>query len=328
MCLEGKSEAVAGEIQSLLVTSGGDHALQDMLRMWVSERDQKDGQRRQSPFPLLTLLVCEAICGRWQHATPAAAAIELFVAASDLLDDVEDGDLDFLVGHGYNIAQAVNAASALLLLGQEALNRLIDGGAKPGTVALASQALASHALVACSGQHIEFALGPSTDISEDEYIRLVEMKSGALTECACRIGALLASDDRKVIESYALFGRRLGVAAQMANDVRSILDSQPGRSDIAAKKRTLPVIYGLKQANDDQRALLKAIFSGEAEITPESEAEVKDILTDAGAIQYTLVLAQMERQRALEALVESGIPSEANAGLLNFVGLESERSDG
>jgi len=324
---DSQAQAVAREIGTLLRECGGDPALQDMMRTWVFDSKRKGPEQRESPWPFITLYVCEAICGAWEHAVPAAAAIELFVAAADLLDDIEDGDYDFLLKHQYSIAQANNAVVALLMLGQKAVTLLRREKVPADTVVSVMQSLVSSGLVACGGQHAEFDRR-GADLSEEDYMRLIEMKSGALTECACQVGALLATDDGRVIDSYALFGKRIGLAGQLANDARSIANSRIGQSDIARKKRTLPIIYGLKQAQGADATFLKSIFAGPDEVTPEAESEVRRILMALGAVQYTLVLAQIERQKALEALQTSGISIGANKKLLSLVGLTGGHTDG
>ena len=326
MSLERQTEAVKAEIIALVTGAGTDPAFQDMLRRWVFERDKRGSEEGRSPWPLLTLQVCEAICGAWEHAVPAAAAIELFAAAGDLLDDIEDGDYDFILKHGYSVAQANNAVAALFMLGQEAVTNLLEKKVQPQIIISVMQAVSSSALVAFSGQHAEFD-SEGSDVSEEEYLRLVEMKSGALTECACRVGALLATDDGRIVDSYALFGKRLGVAGQLANDARSIIDSPPGQSDIARKKRTFPIIYGLKQDDGPEVDFLKSVVTGPGEVTLDMESEARRILMALGAVHYTLVWAQMEKQNALEAIESSGIPAEANARLLSLIGLDKRNTD-
>jgi geranylgeranyl pyrophosphate synthase len=327
MSLESQRKAVRAEITALVRGAGSDQAFQYMLRRWLFDRGKRSSEARHSPWPVLTLQVCETICGTWGHAVPAAAAIELFVAAGDLLDDIEDGDYDFILEHGYSVAQANNAAAALLMLGQRAVTNLLKKKVEPQTIISVMEAIASSALVSFSGQHAEFDRH-GADVSEREYLRLVEMKSGTLTECACRVGALLATDDARIVDSYALFGRRLGVAAQLANDARSIISSPPGHSDIARKKRTLPIIYGLKQADGPEATFLESVITGPAEVTADTESEARQILMTLGAVHYTLVQAQMERQKLLEALESSGIPIEANTKFLAFLGLDEPHADG
>lgn len=327
MGAEKQAAAVTSEIVSLLTSSGGNPALQNMLRTWVFGRDREGAEGRRSPWPRVALHVCEAICDTWEHAVPAAVAVELFVAAADLLDDIEDSDYDFLLDHGYSVAQANNAVAALLMLGQKSVTHLLERKVQPQVVISVMQALVSSGLVACSGQHTEFER-KAADISEEEYLQLVEMKSGALVECTCRVGALLATDDARIVGSYALFGKRLGVASQLANDARSIVSSLPGQSDIARKKRTLPIIYGLKQADGSEAAFLKSVFTGSDEVEVDRESEARRILMALGAVHYTLVLAEMGRHKALEALQGSGISIEANTRLLSFLGLDRCNTDG
>jgi len=327
MSLERQAEAVQAEIDALVTGAGSNRAFQDMLRRWIFDRNKTGSEDRRSPWPLLTLQVCEAIRGAWEHAVPAAAAIELFAAAGDLLDDIEDGDYDFILKHGYSVAQANNAVAALFMLGQQTATKLLKKKVHPRTIILVMQAVASSMLVACGGQHAEFDR-EGADVSEEEYLRLVEMKSSALTECACRVGALLATDDGRVVDSCALLGQRLGVVAQLANDARSIISSPPGQSDIARKKQTLPIIYGLTQADNHQAAFLKSVITGPGEVTPEAESRARQILMALGAVHYTLVQAQMERQKLLEALESSGIPIEANTKFLSFLGLDEPHADG
>ncbi len=326
MSLERQTEAVQAEIIALLTGAGGDQAFYDMVRRWVLDRDKRDSEERYSPWPLLTLQVCDAICGAWEHAVPAAAAVELYAAAGDLLDDIEDGDYDFILEHGYSVAQAFNAVAGLFVLGQEAVTNLLAKKVQPRTIISVMHAITSSALVGCSGQHAEFD-SEGADVSEEDYLRLVEMKSGALIECVCRVGALLATDDRRIVDTYALFGKRLGVAGQLANDARSIISSRPGQSDIARKKRTFPIIYGLKQDDGPEVDFLKSVITGPGEVTLDMESEARRILMALGAVHYTLVRAQMEKQNALEAIESSGIPAEANARLLSLIGLDKHDTD-
>jgi geranylgeranyl diphosphate synthase type I len=267
-------------------------------------------------WAILPLLVCEAICGESRHAVSGAAATEFFLAAGDAFDDIEDHELeDSLVGV-YGEEKALNVAVALLMLSQRAVIRLRDQGVKLSTVVSVMEAMCSGGLRGCAGQHRDLAYELEHDISPETYLEMIELKSASLIEMACCVGALLATNDPEIVSSYGLFGRHLGMAAQLINDVQSIGTAHWSRSDISKKKKTLPVIFAFNQADETQCRLLDLVYAPETVMTPELQREAAKAVIASGGVYYGLVMAEKYRQLAAKAINPSVT---ANSRLLSLL---------
>lgn len=263
-------------------------------------------------WALLTLAVCRNCGGRWEEAVPAAAAIEFFIAAGDLLDDIEDNDLPV----GLDVARATNTATLLLLLTSKAVSLIADSR----KASLAMRAISEAGISSCVGQHYDLVYESSFQVNEAMWLRMTELRSGSLAGCACRVGALVATDNENVIEAYVKFGRNTGVAAQIFNDLNS-LKASSGKSDILRRKKTLPVIHALGAAEGSDRRLLHDYYTASCPARPEAADEVRRILERSGSLYYSAFLAEEYRLAALQALREGGVNSEAIAQLEEVLNL-------
>jgi geranylgeranyl diphosphate synthase type I len=264
-------------------------------------------------WAILPLLVCEAICGKNRHAIPGAAAIEFFFAAGDAFDDVEDHETeDSLVGV-YGEEKTLNIAVALLMLSQRAVTRLREQGVKLSTIISVMEAMCSGGLRGCAGQHRDLAYELEHNISPETYLEMIELKSASLVEMACQVGAILATDDPETVSSYGLFGRHLGMAAQLINDVQSIGTARWSRSDISKKKKTLPIIFAFNHADEKQRRLLDLVYDPKTVMTPELQRETAKTIIASGGVYYGLVMAEKYKQLAVKAIKPSAT---ANSRLL------------
>jgi geranylgeranyl pyrophosphate synthase len=88
------------------------------------------------------------------------------------------------------------------------------------------------------------------------YLGMISMKSASQIECACHVGAFLATKDQKLIRDFTKFGQNLGMASQISND---LMDIRNGK-DIMRQKATMPVIYALNQVEGETLDYLKGIF--------------------------------------------------------------------
>ncbi len=88
------------------------------------------------------------------------------------------------------------------------------------------------------------------------YLKIADMKSASTVECACRVGAILATADQTLIDKFSIFGHNLGMTAQIANDILGITRER----DILERKITLPVIYALTQTGNEARKQLEDVF--------------------------------------------------------------------
>jgi geranylgeranyl pyrophosphate synthase len=250
-------------------------------------------------WPLLPLIVCEAISGHYQRALPAASALQLLKTTAEIFDDIEDADSSKSLSSRYGNAIAVNVATTLLILSEKAITRLKAKGVEDYIVIRVMDVVSSYYTVACAGQHLDLVAGPGTNISEDDYINITGMKSATTIECSCYIGALLATENQRVIDKFAAFGRNLGISSQIANDIQGITRG----NDITKRKVTLPVIYALTQTSGEICNHFKIAFCDPTEPVFDT-AQIRDLLFSTGAVQYALIKMECYRQSAFDCLIE------------------------
>ena len=291
-----QAELLKEELEALLLLLPDTPGLLELVREPLTKVNRGLAGESRVPWPLLPLIVCQAVSGNYERALPVAAALQLLRVAADVFDDIEDADSSESLSAKYGPAVATNAATTLLILAERAITRLKKRGIPDKLVVLVTDVINSYYTTACAGQHLDLTLTADTAAREDEYLKVASMKSATTAKCACHTGALLANAAQNIIDKFAKFGHNLGMASQIANDIRGITLG----SDIIKKKMTLPLIYVFAQADDKTRSQLNRIFYNRARI--DDPTPVKDLLFRAGAIHYTTVRMMSYKQRALDDL--------------------------
>ncbi|MFN8520659.1 MAG: polyprenyl synthetase family protein [Chloroflexota bacterium] len=276
------------------------------------DRDAPRGKRLR---PLLGLLAYQSIAGEHQRALPGAAAVEMGHNFSLVHDDIQDNSperrhrpaLWAITG----VAQAINTGDTLFTLSRLALHRLEDLGFPPRTVLDLMRLYDETCLALCEGQYLDIAASEGgTPMSVEGYLDMIGRKTAALIAGSVQAGAMLATDDPRVIESFRSFGWALGMAFQINDDLLGIWgdeqDTGKLASDLAEHKRTLPLLHALEHATIQDRQRLLAIV-GSAEPAAEEVAEARDIMERTGSRAFTRGRAAAWRDEALGQLQASGI---------------------
>ena len=265
--------------------------------------------------PVLGLLAYASIAGDYRPALPGAAAVELGHNFSLVHDDIEDGDRERrhrpTVWALHGVAQAINTGDMLFSLSRMALHRLSDLGFSDSKVLRLMRLYDETCVALCEGQYIDIATSEADDVmSVDLYFDMIGRKTAALIAASIEAGALLATDDDQVIARYRGFGWALGLAFQLNDDLLGIWGAEQATgkqpSDIARRKKTLPVIYAFEHAGPEDRERLAALYGnggpGAAEVD-----EIVAILERTGARDYTRDQARRYRDEALAELDAAGV---------------------
>lgn len=296
---------IATELASVLGSNSS--ALYHMMRYhlgWVDEEGHpRKGEGGKLVRPTLCLLSCEAVGGQWRVALPAAAAVELLHNFSLIHDDIEDADEErrhrATLWRLWGEAQAINAGDAMHALAGLAMLRLEGRGASPGRVIRAARILDEACLELCQGQYLDISYESRFDVNLDAYLDMIDRKTAALIGCSFELGALLGTEDESLVQRFRRLGRKLGLAYQIQDDILGIWgDSSP--SDIRRKKKTLPVLYALKEAGGKEREGLLSIY-GKGAVDAEDVDKVIQILEHLGAREYC---QEKAKDYYREALVE------------------------
>jgi geranylgeranyl pyrophosphate synthase len=266
--------------------------------LMVSRRGLAVACEHEPHWSLLPLIVCESIGGSTDKALPLCASLQFFMAAGDVFDDIEDNDTPLSLSSRYGSAITNNIATTLLVLGEKAIARLKSRGVDDRIIVRILDIVNSYYLTACKGQHMDLSHGSAIELSENEYLDILSMKSASQIECACYTGALLATENEKVLYSIKEFGYNLGMLAQITNDIAGIIE----KKDIINKKITLPVIFALSQTEGPVNSLLIQYYRKQADSADIKIEQISDILSNSGALHYTAIKMESYRLLVIEAI--------------------------
>ncbi len=257
-------------------------------------------------------------------------------------DDIEDGDLERrhrpTLWAIWGIPLAINAGDALFALSRLALYRLLDEGISEPKVLQLMRVYDETCLALCEGQFLDISFESRTDVTVDEYREMIGRKTAALIGASVQAGAILATEDPELIEAYRRFGYDIGLAFQMADDVKGTFwagteTGKPQAGDVRKRKKTLPVVWALTHAEGSDRDRLREIYApaaplGEGRVAhpveprpmPEDQVEeVLAILERCGARRYSEQTARDQRDRALHNVEALPISGEARERIVAFV---------
>jgi geranylgeranyl diphosphate synthase type I len=251
--------------------------------------------------PCIALTACEAVGGRPEDAIETAAALELLHNFTLIHDDIMDRDefrrnvktvhvvwgepVAIIAGDALfaKVFEAVAANARRLKLESERAVELFD-------------AISKASFEICQGQAFDMVFEGSRSVSEEEYMGMVSRKTGALTEASAKVGALLGRGKPEQVEALAGYGRLIGIAFQMQDDVLGVVGNQkkfgkPIGSDIREGKRTLVIIKALSKApKEDRDTILRAL--GKCDASKQDIEAAIEALKRSGAVDYVAKLAR------------------------------------
>ncbi len=162
----------------------------------------------------------------------------------------------------------------------------------------------------CEGELLQSFHSGDINITEATYLDIIDGKTAEMISASCEVGAAYAGASEAVIKSMASFGRNLGMAFQIADDILDLVghEKQTGKSlgtDLDQKKLTLPLIWLLQNGPDVEKHKIKSLLENGS---PAQRDQVKSILIDSGAIDYAKNKAEQfiaAGKRDLQALAPS-----------------------
>ncbi|MGZ3586976.1 MAG: polyprenyl synthetase family protein [Candidatus Limnocylindrales bacterium] len=289
--------------------------------------DGENGVSGKRMRPLLGLLAYQSLTGTHERALPGAAAVELGHNFSLVHDDIEDGDVErrhrAALWTIWGVAQAINTGDALFALSRMALHRLTELGFSDAKVLALMRLYDETCLTLCEGQFIDLWTSEEEGRQSVElYFDMIGRKTAALIAASIQAGAMLATDDAATIAAYRNFGWALGLAFQLNDDLLGIWGEEQttGKepSDLAKRKRTLPVLYALEHASLEERARLRALLGLTVPASTDVDA-VRAILERSGARAYTRDQARRYRDEALAQLELTGAADAAARARLSQI---------
>ncbi|NJN18277.1 MAG: polyprenyl synthetase family protein [Oscillochloris sp.] len=258
--------------------------------------------------PQLALLACAAAGGVPQQAVPLAAGLQLLHDFSLIHDDIQDQS-DTRRGRPtvwkiWGIAQGINTGDGMFTIAHLAIHRLADHGVPAERALAVLRRFDEIILHVCEGQFLDLSFEGNLDIGTDDYLAMIGRKTAALIAGSAELGALVAGAAAPMVANFAEFGRSLGLAFQIEDDILGIWGDpaqtgKPRAADLYRRKLSLPVVHGLSNAVD--RATLADLYRreqlGDAEVD-----RALAILDSAGSREYCVAMARGQHQAAFAAL--------------------------
>jgi geranylgeranyl diphosphate synthase type I len=266
--------------------------------------------------PALTLLSARAANAAPERGVPAAVAVELVHNFSLLHDDIMDGDTERrhrpTAWTVYGTGAAILAGDAMLALAQDVL---LEDSTPQGVWAARALSAAVQRLIA--GQGADLAFEQRDDVTLTECLTMAGDKTAALMSCACSIGSIHVGAPPQLA---------MGLAAQLTDDLLGIwgapeVTGKPVRSDLRARKKSLPVVAALSAGTAEARELA-ALLAREEPLSEDELLLAAQLVEAAGGKTWTENEAGTQLAAAHTCLADTDIPGDVRAefaGIAEFI---------
>lgn len=272
--------------------------------------------------PALVLMACEAFGKDPKKALPAAKAVEIFHNFTLMHDDIMDkagvrrGAQT--VHEKWDVNTAILSGDAMLVQAYECLN------AYDATLFQSlTKLLSKTALEVCEGQQYDVDFESRRDVSIEEYLEMIRLKTAVLVGCALQMGALIGGATKKAAEQLHSFGEQLGIAFQLQDDYLDTFGDAASfgkriGGDIVENKKTILVHLTTKNGTPAQRKKLGTFLAETPKDELQKIAAVTQLFQEAGADTATLEQVEQYTQKAFEALEKVTLSQEMKQRFIAF----------
>lgn len=275
--------------------------------------------------PVVCLMAAELFGDINEDAWHAAEAVELFHNFTLIHDDIMDKAPlrrgQATVHHKYGLTAGILSGDVMCIFAYDALAK--------ATRALQSmmQVFNRTAIEVCEGQQLDMDFESRDNVTIEEYIHMITLKTSVLLACSLKMGALtggaLGDNANKLYE----FGKNMGIAFQLQDDYLDAfgesdkLGKQNG-GDILANKKTFLLITALAEANADQRAAINELLAGNA---PDKVQRMLELFSATGADKACRAAVAHYSELAFAGLEDVAIPTARKEPLRQLAAMLLER---
>ena len=252
--------------------------------------------------PLLVLLAGRACGHQGDQHIEAAAIVEFIHTATLLHDDVVDGSS---LRRGRDTANAVWGNKPPILVGDFLFSRSFELMVADGSLRIL-EILSRTSSVIAEGEVLQLMTQNDLQTTEDSYLEVVQAKTAELFAAASRIGAVMAERPREEEEALDRFGRNLGIAFQLVDDMLdfSARQTELGKSigdDFRDGKVTLPILLAFARGNEEERNFWRRTLE-DMDQCPADLEHASALVERHGALAETLSRARCYAASAIDAL--------------------------
>jgi len=267
-------------------------------------------------FRPLLLLASSSLCGyKGEKRYPLSAVIEFIHTATLLHDDVIDAAE---TRRGKTSVNNVWGNAASVLVGDFLYSKSFKLMTDHGNLAII-KLLSETTNTMSEGEVFQLVKRGDINITEKEYLSIIEKKTAILISAACATGGILGAAPEPKVEALTRFGMRLGSAFQITDDTLDYVaeEAELGKAigkDLEEGKMTLPLIRTLKKCTPEEKSLIKRVIENR-ERTGQDMADVMSLIHRYDGINYSLNKAKAYIDEG-KGFLESFEASEARDALL------------
>lgn len=272
--------------------------------------------------PILTLMAADIFSSDYKKALPAALAVEVFhnftLIHDDIMDEAPLRRGKKTVHEKWNLNTGILSGDAMLILAYQFFESY-----EPEIFQELAKLFSKTALEVCDGQQLDVDFETRNDVTIDEYIEMIRLKTSVLVAAALKMGAIVSKTDAKNADLMYDFGLNLGLAFQLQDDYLDTFGDPEtfGKQiagDIIENKKTYLYLQALKLADKRDQQKLQFFYNQKLEDNSLKITEVTRIfeLYDIPI----LIKAEIEffTEKAFETLQEMDIPQSDKENLRNF----------
>ena len=248
------------------------------------------GKRMRATLPWL---IAKAVGDSHAGLLDIGAAIETVHNFTRVHDDIMDDD-EVRRGRNavhieYGLPTAINAGDAMLAIAFERLVQAenLDHEDIPALV----NRVAWMVRRVSEGQQLDIEFEDRLNVSEDDYLEMIEGKTAVMFWICAEIGASISGADDETVQLMAEWGKALGLCFQLMDDVIDVLSDsatlgKPAGSDIAQGKRTLMIIHAMQQPDGPVKERLMAVLGKGDEVSEAALSDGLAALAELGSVDY------------------------------------------
>ena len=236
---------------------------------WIDENGKKSQSFGKAFRPSLMMLVNESLGGEKNNVLPLAMSIELFHNFSLIHDDIEDRDEirrnRRTVWKIWGESKGIISGNSMHALASKSIN-LLPNKLDHKKIFL-RKLISRTCLSVIEGQFLDISYENEFEINVENYLDMIQKKTGALIETSAILGSSLEKTSKKNISNFSLLGKLFGQIFQIKDDYLGIWgDKELGKpvgSDILKKKKSLPILHLIQSAEKDDKRIIENIFLSE-----------------------------------------------------------------
>ena len=245
-----------------------------------------NGGKRLRPY--MVIRSCQILGGKSSNAMISASAVEMVHNFTLVHDDIMDNDE---MRHGVPTVHKKFGMPIAILAGDvlfsKAFQIISESKLSPNATTHLISRLAKACVDVCEGQLLDIKMADEKKIpTQAEYITMISKKTAALFDVSCAMGAICATNKPKDIVNLSAFGRNLGIAFQITDDLIGVMgDSKvtkkPVGNDLREGKKSLPILMAIKLAKNNERKIILRAF-GNSKVSKSDLNKAVEVIRSLG----------------------------------------------